>query len=359
MIKLLELGLCDQEGILRTFKIINILLQIAKILVPLIIIIAGSIDLFKVIMNGDSDDGKKVFSQFIRRIIAGLVVFMLPTLINYFMNLTTKYKETETAFAGCSSCLTNTKECDTLISVAQARANLESASAENHSLTPEEQALWNKKYQTYKGGKKPSSNSNSNNSGTNNSGTSNSGTNNGTTSSETSSSTPKETQTVGGGRYFDSNDVTKISGLTEEQFISVLQNSTAYKGKAKVYIPLAHDLILAEKNHGVNAFYLIGLYSYESGWLKSDLTKNCNNIGGVRFYNQSYGNGKKASNCGGYAGFDSIGEFIDFHANLLEVKYLTPGGKHYYGTSVANVAKDYGSSRGVDTIIQIATRVSS
>ena len=354
MIKLLDLGLCDQEGILRTFKIINILLQIARILVPIIIIIAGSIDLFKVTTNGQDDEIKKVFNQLIRRIIAGLVVFMLPTIINFFLNMNAKYKETATEFAGCSSCLTNAKECDTLISVAQAKA--EATDAANHNLTAEEQALWNKKYQLYKGGKKTTENSSSSSGGNGNSNTGNS--NSGSTTQE--NTTPKETQTVGGGRYFDSNDVTKISGLTEEEFINVLENSTAYKGKAKVYIPLAHDLILAEKNHGVNAFYLIGLYSYESGWLKSDLTKNCNNIGGVRYYKQSYGNGKTVTNCNnGYAGFDSISEFIDFHANLLEVKYLTPGGKHYYGTSVANVAKDYGSSHGVDTIIQIATRVSS
>ena len=179
------------------------------------------------------------------------------------------------------------------------------------------------------------------------------------TSNDPNTPTP-ERHTVSQGKYFDSTDVSKISGLTEEELVKVLRNSTAYKGKAKIYIPLAHDLILAEKNHGVNAFYLIGLYSLESGWLGSTLTKQCNNIGGVRFYNQTYGNGKKVTNChNGYAGFDSISEFIDFHANLIETKYLTPGASHYHGTSVANVAKDYGHSGGVDTIIQIDTYVST
>jgi len=54
-----------------------------------------------------------------------------------------------------------------------------------------------------------------------------------------------------------------------------------------------------------------------------------------------------------------ITEVAQKYGNLLETKYLTPGASHYYGTSVANVAKDYGSSRGVDTIIQIATYVST
>ena len=346
MIKLLDLNLCDTPSVLRTFKIVYIILNIAKIIVPLIIIIVGIKDFIGVAINGKDDELKNTMKQMVRRIIAGLVIFFIPSIMNYIFNLNAKYQETATAFTSCSVCLTSGKECDALIASAEIK---EEALAANHDSSEDEAQLrkaWeaeqkqkDAKKQSFEEWKKSKQSQ--------------------TTSNDQNTPTP-ERHTVSQGKYFDSEDVTKISGLTEEEFVNVLQNSKAYKGKAKVYIPLAHDLILAEKNHGINAFYLIGLYSYESGWLGSTLTKKCNNIGGVRYYHQSYGNGKKTTNCnGGYAGFDSISEFIDFHGNLLETKYLTPGASHYYGTSVANVAKDYGSSRGVDTIIQIATYVST
>ena len=347
MITLLDLNLCDTPNVLRVFKVVYIFLNIAKIIVPLIIIIVGIKDFIGVTMNGKDDELKSTMNHLVKRIIAGLVIFCIPAIINYVFSLSAKYQETANAFTSCSVCLTSDKECDHLISSAELKEEVEAA---NHD-SSEDEAQLRKAYeveQQQRNAKKQSYEEwKSNRDSQNN-------------TSTTAATSNVERQTVSQGKYFDSTDVTKISGLTEEEFISVLQNSTAYKGKAKVYIPYARDLILAEKNHGVNAFYLIGLYSYESGWLGSELTKNCNNIGGVRFYNQSYGNGKKVTNCnGGYAGFDSISEFIDFHGNLLETKYLTPGGSHYYGTSVANVAKDYGSSRGVDTIIQIATNVST
>ena len=343
MIQLLSLELCETESVLRTFKVLNIILTLIKIIVPILIIILGMVDFSKVVLSGKDDEFKKSFTTVVKRIIAGLIVFMIPTFLNFIFDLNNYHKDIVTEFAGCESCLTNGKECDTLIEIAKVKdQERREEDAAKYAITEAEFKAWQEKV----------SRNNPELQRQNREGR-----------QQTAENTPTvdySQHTVAKGKYFDSTDVTKISGLSEEEFINVLQNSKAYKGKAKVYLPYAKDLILAEKNHGVNAFYLIGLYSYESGWLGSKLTKECNNIGGVRFYNQTYGNGKKATNCWSrYAGFDSISEFIDFHANLLEKKYLTPTGSHYHGTGVADVAKDYGSGHGIDTIIQIANYVST
>jgi beta-N-acetylglucosaminidase len=339
MYQFLSLGLCDSESFLRTMKIGYLILTIIKIVVPLLIIILGMSDFAKVIMSGKEDEIKKSSTMLLRRLIAGIIIVLLPTILDFFFNLSVQYQQTASEFAGCTVCLTNANDCNTLIEVAKVndeRRRQEDAS--KYAITEEDIKNWKEKVaQRDKAGStqyvgQPS----------------------------TSQGSGQTRVAVGNGKYFDSTNVTKISGLSESELYSVIENSTAYKGKAKVYLPLVHDLYLAEQNHGVNAFYLIGLYSYESGWLGSYLTNHCNNIGGVRYYNQSYGNGKKTTDCWKrYAGFDSIAEFIDFHANLLETKYLTPGGSHYYGTSVADVAKDYGSGNGINTIIEIATKVST
>ena len=348
-----SLSFCEREGILRTFKIIYLLLNIIRVLVPVIIIIIGTKDLMNAVLQSNTDEMKKAPSIFIKRLIAGLIIFLIPSLLDTVFNMVASYENNPTEFAGCSVCLTNGNDCDTLMEVAKAtelsiKASERRASQEANEITDADIANWEKhKAERLKRQQENKNNPNNNNNNNNNSNIPN-------------TNTYTTTVTNGESKYFNSKNVTQISGLTEQELVSILQRNTAYKGKAKVYLQIAHDLILAERNHGVNAFYLMGLYSYESGWMGSALTKNCNNIGGVRFYNQTYGNGKKTTNCNsGYAGFDSISEFIDFHANLLEKKYLTPGGSHYYGTSVADVAKDYGAGNGIDTIIRIATRVST
>ena len=328
---LLAMEFCEDESILRLFAIFRMLITVIKILVPIIIILKVSTDLGKAVVASNGDQIKKVSATIPKRFIAALVIFLIPSVINYIFDVLVGFQDTASAFASCTTCMTVGSECDTLIDVAHAKAE-----AERNHIAPiyliDEDEVLEQMEQKAEENKKNKNNNNNNN---------------------------KQGNIVGNGKYFDSEDVTKISGLSEQEFIEVLQNSTAYKGKAKVYIPLAHDLILAEQNHSVNAFYLIGLYSYESGWLGSTLTKKCNNIGGVRYYGRTYGNGKKQTNCWNrYAGFDSIAEFIDFHANMLETRYLTPGAPHYNGTSVAAIAKDYGAGNGIDTIIRIATNVS-
>ena len=351
MNQLLSLGLCETEGVLRTFKIINISLTIIKIIVPLLIIIMGMVDLFKVVTAGQDEEMKKSINILVKRIIAGLVIFMLPSIMNAIFDLNTVKSSEASDYAGCETCLTNSEECNTLIEVAKIneRDQLEKNAA-NYAMTQEEYNAWREKM--HKNNKKNNGNTGQT-TGTGGTGYTQDG-----TGIDYNYTDPVQ-RMVAQGKYFDSTDVTKISGLTEQEFINVLQNSTAYKGKAKIYIPYAKDLIRAEHVHGVNAFYLIGLYSLESGWLKSALTQQCNNIGGVRYYNQTYSGNKKVTQCLGYAGFDSIPEFIDFHATLLETKYLTPGASHYYGTSVADVAKDYGHGNGINTIIEIANNVAT
>ena len=328
--------MCDTESVLRTFKVIYLILTILKIFIPAIIVVIATKDLMNAVLSNKTEEFRTQTKTVIKRVIAGMIIFLIPSIINALLNLVTGYEEKPSEFAGCTVCLTNEKECDSLMAVAAenerlAKEQFDKNMIESHKLTEADMENYRKRQAEMQERRTVQE---SNNQNTN--------------------------RTVSKTGYFNSEDVRQISGLTEQEFINVLQNSTAYKGKAKVYIPLAKDLIAAEKNHGVNAFYLIGLYSYESGWLGSELTKKCNNIGGVRFYSQSYGNGKTATNClNRYAGFDSISEFVDFHAGLLERKYLTPGASHYNGTSVAAIAKDYGSGHGIDTIIQIATRVSS
>lgn len=58
-----------------------------KIIVPILIIVLGSIDLFKAVVSSNEDEMKKAQKKFVKRIIAGVCVFFIPVLVNLLMNV--------------------------------------------------------------------------------------------------------------------------------------------------------------------------------------------------------------------------------------------------------------------------------
>ena len=155
---------------------------------------------------------------------------------------------------------------------------------------------------------------------------------------------------------WDSSNVTKISNLTSNQLVAILNKNG---GKAKNFVPYAPALIKAENKYSVNVFFLLGVEALESGWMTSSISKSCNNLGGVCQSSKypSKGCGSN-SNCK-FAYFDSPNEFIDYHANMLHKNYLTPGGSYYNGKSPYDVVKKYcpGCSSWPKSVISIADQL--
>ena len=66
---------------------INNVLGYVRIIVPILIILFGTLDLAKCVMAGREDEIRKAQSTFIRRLIAGVAVFFVPMLVNIIMDL--------------------------------------------------------------------------------------------------------------------------------------------------------------------------------------------------------------------------------------------------------------------------------
>ena len=79
---LLALDFCNSSGVLKVFYILKLMLHIAFIIIPLIIIFTTIINLFKVVINGKEDSFKEILSITIKKLIAGLIIFFLPSLFN-------------------------------------------------------------------------------------------------------------------------------------------------------------------------------------------------------------------------------------------------------------------------------------
>lgn len=89
---------CTQEKICDTLLgdkndpksiryILDTILQYVRIIVPILIVLLGSLDLAKAVTSGKEDEMKKAQTTFIKRIIAGVLVFFVPVLVDIIMGL--------------------------------------------------------------------------------------------------------------------------------------------------------------------------------------------------------------------------------------------------------------------------------
>lgn len=67
--------------------LVNQVLTYVRIIVPIIILVLGSIDLAKAMVAGKEDEMKKAQKTFIMRLVAGVLVFMAPMIVNLVMSL--------------------------------------------------------------------------------------------------------------------------------------------------------------------------------------------------------------------------------------------------------------------------------
>lgn len=71
----------------NTIGIIQELYKYLKILVPMIIILMGTLDFIKVVTIGKEEDMKKAQSNFIKRIVVGIVFFIVPVLVSVILKI--------------------------------------------------------------------------------------------------------------------------------------------------------------------------------------------------------------------------------------------------------------------------------
>lgn len=90
------LSICDLTEVKKIMRIIKIVILLIRIAVPIILIVVGMLDFMKATSSGDDATLKKTLSQFVRRIIAAVLVFLIPTFVSAIFTLigaNTEYKK--------------------------------------------------------------------------------------------------------------------------------------------------------------------------------------------------------------------------------------------------------------------------
>lgn len=105
-----EIALCEDENVLKVFQIGGYLLIILKILVPIILVIFGFADMFKVVV-GDSEAIKKQIPIFIKQCIAAIVVFLIPTIVEFAFTLIPDSDKSLDKYKPCQTCLFEPGSC--------------------------------------------------------------------------------------------------------------------------------------------------------------------------------------------------------------------------------------------------------
>ena len=70
-------GFCEEAAVLKVLKLVGIIVIIAKIAIPLILIVFGALDLYKGVVGKDDKDFTNSLKTFVFRLIAGVLVFFL------------------------------------------------------------------------------------------------------------------------------------------------------------------------------------------------------------------------------------------------------------------------------------------
>lgn len=111
------IGFCTNTA--NIWQIVGYVLLVFKIVIPLLLIIMGMLDLGKAVIASKDDEIKKSITSLVKRAIAAVVIFLLPTIITFMMGIISDFNDNEAVkddFLVCRGCISNPNDssvCDT------------------------------------------------------------------------------------------------------------------------------------------------------------------------------------------------------------------------------------------------------
>ena len=99
------------NGLKSTLRIVGEIVNVIKIVVPIIIIGLASFDLFKIITSGKDDSMSKALKTIITRVIVGILIFFIPSILEFGFTLVDEWTNYELGYQECVSCVLNVSEC--------------------------------------------------------------------------------------------------------------------------------------------------------------------------------------------------------------------------------------------------------
>lgn len=103
-----EIGFCTSTA--NIWHLLSFVVLIIKIVIPLALIILGMVDLGKAVISSDDKAIGKAVGALVRRFIAAVVVFFIPTIISAIFNIIGVFGDQQADYSVCVECIT--KGCE-------------------------------------------------------------------------------------------------------------------------------------------------------------------------------------------------------------------------------------------------------
>lgn len=106
------IGFCTKTA--NIWQIVGYVLLVFKVAIPILLIIFGIIDLGKAVIASKEDEIKKATGSLVRRAIAAVVIFLLPTIVTFVMGIVSDFNsdEVQDDFKVCRSCISSPSDSD-------------------------------------------------------------------------------------------------------------------------------------------------------------------------------------------------------------------------------------------------------
>lgn len=95
-------SLCGQAAIRNVLYLVGVVVAVIRIAVPIILVVIGMIDLVKALTSQDDKQIKSATSLLVKRVVIGVVVFLVPTIVSLLMTVIG-----QPDVKACSKCVTN------------------------------------------------------------------------------------------------------------------------------------------------------------------------------------------------------------------------------------------------------------
>ena len=105
--------LCTKPSYRKTMKIVGLVIKVVRIVVPLLILVMGIKDLYLAVVGNKEDTLFKAIKNIGIRLLAGVLIFMLPSIIQFLINLVSTWNDEgyQNHFSCCTDCALNF-DCD-------------------------------------------------------------------------------------------------------------------------------------------------------------------------------------------------------------------------------------------------------
>ena len=89
------------------FYTIGMFLLVFKIVIPILLIIFGMVDLGKAVIASDDKAVSKAAKSLLNRVIAGIVIFFVPTIVGVLFKMVGSFTEVRDQYDICAACISN------------------------------------------------------------------------------------------------------------------------------------------------------------------------------------------------------------------------------------------------------------